>query len=70
MADLKGHKVLVHCQVNMRASSMTFLYRVIIRKDPPEQAYEAVAGVWSPAGPWKALLVSQLKKHNIAFEPY
>ena len=63
-------KILVHCQVNMRASSMTFLYRVIIGREKPEQAYESVARVWSPKGPWKRLFAAQLKKAGIAFEPY
>lgn len=70
MNRLSGRKVLVHCQVNMRASSMTFLYRVIVGREQPEQAYESVAKVWSPEGPWKALLVTQLRKVGIAFEPY
>jgi protein tyrosine phosphatase (PTP) superfamily phosphohydrolase (DUF442 family) len=66
----RDRKVLVHCQVNMRASTMTFLYRVIVRHEDPEKAYEAVAAVWSPEGPWKALLVTELRKAGIAFEPY
>jgi len=70
MNRLGDRKVLVHCQVNMRASSMTFLYRVIVGREPPEQAYESVAKVWSPQGPWKRLLVAQLRKAGIAFEPY
>jgi protein tyrosine phosphatase (PTP) superfamily phosphohydrolase (DUF442 family) len=70
MARLQGQKVLVHCQVNMRASSMTFLYRVIKAQEAPEQAYQAVARVWSPDGAWKRLIVSQLRKAGIAFEPY
>jgi protein tyrosine phosphatase (PTP) superfamily phosphohydrolase (DUF442 family) len=70
MNRFRNRKVLVHCQANMRASSMTFLYRVIVGHEPPEQAYESVAQVWSPEGPWKRLLVSQLRKAGIAFEPY
>jgi hypothetical protein len=54
----------------MRASSMTFLYRVIVGREAPEQAYEPVARVWSPRGPWKKLLIAQLRKAGIAFEPY
>jgi protein tyrosine phosphatase (PTP) superfamily phosphohydrolase (DUF442 family) len=63
-------KVLVHCQVNMRASSMVFLQRVVVGKESPQTAYEAVASVWSPEGPWKALLLSVLRKHHVRFEPY
>ena len=70
MDRLRGRKLLVHCQVNLRASSMTFLYRVIAGHEKPDTAYEAVARVWSPEGPWKRLLVAQLRKARIAFEPY
>jgi len=70
MGRLRDRKVLVHCQVNMRASSMTFLYRAIVLHEKPELAYESVTRVWSPEGPWKDLLVSQLRKAGIQFEPY
>lgn len=66
---LSNRKVLVHCQVNMRASVMTFLYRVIVRKEPPGPAYDAVTKVWSPHGPWRRLIQEQLRKHAISFEP-
>lgn len=70
LAQVGNRKVLVHCQVNMRASSMVFLHRVIVGNESPEAAYEAVSKVWSPEGPWKTLIVSELRKHRIAFEPY
>jgi protein tyrosine phosphatase (PTP) superfamily phosphohydrolase (DUF442 family) len=70
MAKLRGEKVLVHCQVNMRASTFAFLYRVIGLKEQPEQAYEAVSRVWTPSGPWKRLMVAQLQKAGIKFDPY
>jgi protein tyrosine phosphatase (PTP) superfamily phosphohydrolase (DUF442 family) len=67
---LTAKKVLVHCQVNMRASSMVFLHRVLHGKENPALAYEAVAKVWSPSGAWRSLLVHQLAKHKVNFEPY
>ncbi len=70
MNRFQDRKLLVHCQVNMRASSMTFLYRVLVGHEKPESAYEAVSQVWSPSGPWRRLLVSQLGKAGLAFEPY
>lgn len=70
MNRLRDRKVLVHCQVNMRASTMTFLYRVIVGREAPGAAYESVARVWSPKGPWKKLIVSELRKAGIDFEPY
>jgi protein tyrosine phosphatase (PTP) superfamily phosphohydrolase (DUF442 family) len=65
---LKGKKVLVHCEVNMRASSMVFLHRVITLKEDPAQAYAAVSKVWSPRGPWRTLIEQELRKRSIRFE--
>lgn len=67
---LAGRKVLVHCQVNMRASTLVFLYRTIVAKEDPHKAYEAVTRVWVPEGPWKRLIRDELGKHKIDFEPY
>ena len=70
MAAMGTRKVLVHCQVNMRASAFVFLYRVIVSKERPEKAYEAVVKVWSPSGRWKQLILTQLRTHGSTFEPY
>ncbi len=70
MNKFKGKKILVHCQVNMRASSMTFLYRVVIEHQNPEKAYESVARIWSPEGPWKRFIAAELKRAGIPFQPY
>jgi len=70
LQSLGNKKVLVHCQVNMRASTMVFLYRVVVGKEDPALAYEAVSKVWTPSGPWKQLMLDVLQKHKIAFEPY
>ncbi|OYU46531.1 MAG: hypothetical protein CFE44_01645 [Burkholderiales bacterium PBB4] len=67
---LKEKRVLVHCQVNMRASTMVFLHRTTTLKENPAHAYDAVSRVWSPRGPWRALLIAQLKKHKIEFQPF
>ncbi|MCW5590883.1 MAG: protein tyrosine phosphatase family protein [Burkholderiales bacterium] len=68
MKALEGRKVLVHCQVNLRASTMTFLYRAIVLKESPDEAWKAVERIWTPKGPWKRLVDEQLKRHGIAFE--
>lgn len=70
MATLRERKVLVHCQVNMRASSMVFLHRVIVGREAPEAAYDAVTKVWSPNGTWRRFIVTMLQRHQVAFEPY
>jgi protein tyrosine phosphatase (PTP) superfamily phosphohydrolase (DUF442 family) len=70
LQSLGKRKVLVHCQVNMRASSMVFLYRTIVLKEDPQVAYESVSKIWVPDGPWKKLIKDQLLKRNIRFDPY
>ncbi len=52
MKKFRDRKVLVHCQANLRASSMTFPYRVIVDHEIPETAHEPVTQVWSPEGSW------------------
>jgi len=61
--------VLVHCQINLRASSMVFLYRAIVLKDDPRLAYEAVHKVWVPDDVWKRFIERQLARHKIDFQP-
>jgi protein tyrosine phosphatase (PTP) superfamily phosphohydrolase (DUF442 family) len=70
LTRFKDKKVLVHCQVNMRASTMVFLHRVIVDNVAPEKAYESVTAVWSPQGPWRVLIIDLLRQHQIAFEPF
>jgi len=70
LKSLRGKKVLVHCQVNFRASTLTFLYRTLVEKTDPQSAWEPVARVWTPSGKWKALLLERLKKNGIAFDPF
>lgn len=70
LSALKGKKVLVHCQVNMRASTLSFLYRTVVEKAEPRQAYEQVSRIWTPAGPWKTLMLDQLRQHQINFDPF
>lgn len=70
MQGLQGKKVLVHCQVNMRASTLSFLYRVIALKQDPQQAWASVSRVWIPHGPWKTLVHEALAAHGVAFDPF
>jgi protein tyrosine phosphatase (PTP) superfamily phosphohydrolase (DUF442 family) len=68
LKSLGTRKVLVHCQINLRASSFTFLYRVLSLGDPPRVAYEALSSVWVPHGPWRRLIDTELRNHHIDFE--
>lgn len=54
LSVLAKRKVLVHCQINLRASSMVFLYRVIVGKEDPQLPYEAVSRIWARTAPGNA----------------
>ncbi|MBN8505563.1 MAG: hypothetical protein J0L58_13920 [Burkholderiales bacterium] len=66
-AQAKG---LVHCEVNMRASCCTFLWRVLRRRENPEAAWEAVTRVWTPRGRWRTLVEQALARGGVRFEPW
>lgn len=68
MKALGSRKVLVHCQVNLRASSLVFLYRTIVGRESPDVAWKEVEKIWTPRGPWKRLIEEQLRRHGVAFE--
>jgi protein tyrosine phosphatase (PTP) superfamily phosphohydrolase (DUF442 family) len=67
MQRLKGKKVLVHCQMNMRASALTFLYRTIHEKEDPARAWGDVKPLWTPTNQWAEFIKAQLQAHGIAF---
>ena len=61
-------RVLIHCQVNMRASLFTFLYRVVHEKADPREAYRFVTKVWEPQEQWLTFARQVLEKNNIKFK--
>ena len=68
MNGARDRKVLVHCQLNMRASAFTFLYRVIHEDVPPEEAMKALRAVWIPRDQWATFTADVLARHNVDFE--
>jgi protein tyrosine phosphatase (PTP) superfamily phosphohydrolase (DUF442 family) len=56
-----SRNVLVHCQVNLRGSSFTFLYRVLQENADIGEAREKLLGVWTPEGVWKRFIEDTLK---------
>ncbi|MFO1309432.1 MAG: protein tyrosine phosphatase family protein [Burkholderiales bacterium] len=65
---LGPRKVLVHCQVNFRASALVFLYRTTVLGEAPRAAYEALSGVWVPHGAWRKLIDRRLRERGIEFD--
>ena len=66
MAQGGNQKTLVHCQVNWRASSFSFLYRVIHDKVPMDDAVVDLTSIWTPTEPWRQFIVDVLDAHGLA----
>ena len=62
--------VLVHCQVNKRASLFTFLFRVIHDGAAPDRAWENVNAVWVPDEQWRDFARVVLRRHKIDYDPF
>ena len=68
--DQAGERhILVHCQVNRRASLFTFLYRVAHENADVDLAYENVTEIWSPEPHWLEFANSVMARHQIDFDP-
>jgi uncharacterized protein (TIGR01244 family) len=64
----RAGQVLVHCQINARGSTFTFLYRVVHEQAPPAEAFELVRRVWQPNDVWRAFARDVLARNGIAYE--
>ena len=53
--------VLVHCQMNFRASAFSFLYRVLESDEDFEKAKEDMISVWTPDTTWTTFINEVLK---------
>lgn len=56
---------LVHCQVNFRASSFSFLYRVLYAGVPISEAKDALDSVWIPNPTWTKFLFDVLEESGV-----
>ena len=68
MNGARDRKVLVHCQLNMRASAFTFLYRVVHEGVAPEEAMTALSAVWIPRDQWADFTADVLARNKIDFK--
>lgn len=60
MKSVAKKNVLVHCQVNLRGSAFSFLYRVIHENAPVDETRDKMLGVWSPDAVWKKFIDATL----------
>ena len=64
----KGRNVFVHCQVNMRGTAFTFLYRVIHEGADPRESLAKLQSVWNPDPVWKRFIEETLAAHGKSAE--
>ena len=69
LGRLRGQRVWVHCQMNMRASVFVFLYRVIDEGVAIDRAIEMVHAVWVLNTAWDGLIVTVLARHRVNLNP-
>jgi protein tyrosine phosphatase (PTP) superfamily phosphohydrolase (DUF442 family) len=69
LEGLRGQRVWVHCQMNMRASVFVLLHRVIDERVPLAEALTAVHTVWLPNEVWAGFIRDILTQHGVAFDP-
>ncbi len=62
-------RVLVHCQINMRGSAFSFLYRVVHDGADPDGAWETMTRVWVPRDQWLDLIMTVLRDAGLDWEP-
>ena len=65
MQQAEGANTLVHCQVNWRASSFVFLYRVIAQGVSMNDAVLALNSIWTPSAQWREFIVTVLNAYNL-----
>ena len=64
----KKIRTLLHCQINLRASTFSFLYRVIYGGVPMQDAKSDLDAIWQPDKTWYRFIVEVLKKHGLSEE--
>ena len=61
-----GLKTLLHCQINLRASTFSFLYRTIMLKIPMAQAKADLDAIWVPDKVWYKFIVDTLAHYGMS----
>jgi len=59
-------RTLLHCQINLRASAFSFLYRVIYGGVAMAEAKSDLDAIWQPDKVWYQFIVKVLKQHGLS----
>ncbi len=63
MQKWSGHKIFVHCVLNMRVAVFVYLYRVISLQEKTITALQDLSKIWQPDPIWQAFMDTTLKKN-------
>ncbi|WP_196137543.1 protein tyrosine phosphatase family protein [Aliikangiella sp. G2MR2-5] len=63
MEQYKDDKVFVHCQLNWRASTFVYLYRITQLKIDKQQAVKDLVAIWQPEERWQSFIDETLKHY-------
>ena len=61
-------RTLLHCQISLRASTFSFLYRVIYGGVPMAEAKQALDAIWVPDQVWYQFIITVLKQHGLSHD--
>jgi protein tyrosine phosphatase (PTP) superfamily phosphohydrolase (DUF442 family) len=64
----RERNVFVHCQVNMRGTAFTFLYRVIHEGAGARETLAKLQSVWNPDPVWKRFIEETMKANGKSVE--
>ena len=64
----RERNVFVHCQVNMRGTAFTFLYRVIHEGADARETLAKLQSVWNPDPVWKRFIEETMKANGKSVE--
>ncbi len=65
MGEASPVKTLLHCQVNFRAATFSFLYRVAIQGVPALEAKDDLDSVWAPNETWFRFIRTVLDDYDL-----
>ncbi len=66
MGNQNTVKTLLHCQVNFRASTFSFLYRVAVQDVPLLDAKDDLDSVWAPNETWFRFIRTVLASYELS----
>ncbi|HEY5776380.1 MAG TPA: protein tyrosine phosphatase family protein [Xanthomonadales bacterium] len=64
----KNIRTLLHCQINLRASTFSFLYRVIYGGVPVPVAKSDLDAIWQPDRVWYRFIAEVMEAHGLSPE--